>query len=66
MSNGYRDVTVWQKSMDLVELVYSFTKTFPEDEKYGLTSQMRRCVVSIPSNIAEGSKRSTKNIFSIS
>ncbi|PWK20326.1 four helix bundle protein [Xanthomarina spongicola] len=45
---------VWQKAMALVTLIYNLTKTFPEDERFGLTSQMRRCSVSIPSNIAEG------------
>jgi len=50
----YRDLTVWQKAMDLVTEIYSLTKTFPDDERFGLTSQLRRSVVSIPSNIAEG------------
>lgn len=49
--------------MDLVVAVYTVTDTFPENEKYGLTSQMRRCAVSIPSNIAEGSKRGTEKDF---
>ncbi|MBX4211093.1 four helix bundle protein [Candidatus Parcubacteria bacterium] len=60
----YEDLDVWRKSMDLVELVYRITKTFPKEELYGLTSQMRRCAVSIPSNIAEGSRRSTDKDFS--
>lgn len=51
---SYRDLIVWQKSMTLVVDVYKLTKNFPDDEKFGLTSQLRRCVVSIPSNIAEG------------
>jgi len=50
----YRDLEVWQVAMDLVEVVYRLTKTFPSDEKFGLTSQLRRAAVSIPSNIAEG------------
>ncbi len=50
----YRDLVVWQKSMALVTEIYKQTKSFPKDETYGLTSQMRRCAVSIPSNIAEG------------
>jgi four helix bundle protein len=50
----YRDLVVWQKSMELVTEVYRMTKNFPGDEIYGLTSQMRRCAVSLPSNIAEG------------
>ena len=53
----HKDLDVWKKSMDLVELIYDFTQTFPENEKYGLTSQMRRAVISIPSNIAEGAAR---------
>lgn len=56
---SYRKLIVWDKSMSLVELVYRFTDNFPEYEKYGLSSQMRRCAVSIPSNIAEGSRRGT-------
>lgn len=62
-SQNYKDLLVWQKSMDLVVAVYTVTDTFPENEKYGLTSQMRRCAVSIPSNIAEGSRRGTEKDF---
>ncbi|OGG18508.1 hypothetical protein A2721_01835 [Candidatus Gottesmanbacteria bacterium RIFCSPHIGHO2_01_FULL_47_48] len=51
---SYKDLIVWQKSIELVVLIYRFTADFPKDELYGLTSQMRRCAVSIPSNIAEG------------
>src|SRR3989344_5665030 len=58
----YRELTVWQKSLDLVVLVYRFTQKFPVQEQYGLTSQMRRAAVSIPSNIAEGSRRRGKDI----
>ncbi|MEK7132929.1 MAG: four helix bundle protein [Patescibacteria group bacterium] len=58
----YRELTVWQKSIDLVVLVYHFTVRFPPQEQYGLTSQMRRAAVSIPSNIAEGSRRRGKDI----
>ena len=54
---NYRELIVWQRSMDLVELVYKYTKTFPKEEQYGLTSQFRRAAVSIPSNIAEGQAR---------
>jgi four helix bundle protein len=53
----HKDLDVWKKSMDLVELVYQLTSYFPSDERFGLTSQMRRAAVSIPSNIAEGSAR---------
>ena len=49
--------------MELVVLVYGLTDSFPESERYGLTSQIRRCAISIPSNIAEGSKRGTKKDF---
>ncbi len=59
MSASYRDLRVWQSAMDLVVSVYHETQGFPKDEVYGLTSQMRRAAVSIPSNIAEGKGRST-------
>ena len=55
----YRDLIVWQKSIKLVTEVYSITKNFPKEELYGLTSQIRRSVVSIPSNIAEGYGRNS-------
>lgn len=51
---SYRDLIVWQKSMDMVTLIYKFLKQFPDDEKFGLTSQVKRSSVSVPSNIAEG------------
>lgn len=57
----YRELTVWQKAVDLVVLVYTYTKPFPSDERFGLASQMRRAAVSIPSNIAEGSRRRGKD-----
>jgi len=57
---GYRDLEVWQKSMKLVEEIYEITNVFPTEEKYGLTSQLRRAAISVPSNIAEGSRRSKK------
>ena len=50
----YKNLTVWQKAMMLTKEVYAVTCSFPNTENYGLVSQMRRCVVSIPSNIAEG------------
>jgi four helix bundle protein len=52
--HSFRDLTVWQKAMTLVEQVYGISKHFPADERYGLTSQLRRASVSVPSNIAEG------------
>ena len=51
---AYTELKVWKLSMDLVEAVYGLTARFPRDEMYGLTSQMRRASISIPSNIAEG------------
>ena len=63
MAISYKDLTVWQKAMDLVVLIYDFTADLPKEEIYGLTSQMRRCSVSIPSNLAEGSRRSTKKDY---
>lgn len=60
---SYRDLVAWQKAMDLAELVYSATKAFPKDELYGLTSQLRRAAVSVPSNIAEGQGRNTTRDF---
>ena len=59
----YKDLIVWQKSVDLVITVYGFTEQLPRSEIYGLISQMRRCAVSIPSNIAEGSRRGTKKDY---
>jgi four helix bundle protein len=59
----YRDLLVWQKSMVLVTKIYKLSKSFPKDEAYGLTSQMRRCAVSIPSNIAEGYGRNSTNDY---
>ena len=55
----YKDLTVWQKSMDLVTEVYRITKSLPKEEIYVLTNQLRRAAVSIPSNIAEGNGRAS-------
>src|SRR5438105_2464198 len=60
---SYENLIVWQKSMDIVEEVYKTSEFFPKEEIYGLTSQMRRAAVSIPSNIAEGSRRGTRKDF---
>ena len=60
---GYQDLLVWKKGIFLVKEIYSLTKYFPSDEKFGLTSQMRRAAVSIPSNIAEGQARRTTPDF---
>lgn len=51
---SYRDLEVWQRGLDLTEHVYAATSSFPEEEKFGLTAQLRRAAVAIPSNIAEG------------
>ncbi len=57
MAQSFRDLIVWQKSMQMTVVVYRLTREFPRDELYGLTSQMRRSAVSVPSNIAEGHGR---------
>jgi four helix bundle protein len=54
---GFRDLLVWKEGMDLVEQVYRLTRDFPKQELYGLTNQLRRASVSVPSNIAEGQTR---------
>ena len=59
----HKDLDVWNKSVSLVTLVYEVTKSFPKDEIYGLTNQIRRSAVSIPSNIAEGSARQGNKEF---
>jgi four helix bundle protein len=55
--NGYRDLLVWGRAMELVVGAYRLTDSFPEEERYGLTQQLRRAAVSVPSNIAEGHGR---------
>ena len=60
---SYRELEVWQKAVELVVLIYRHTKGFPKEEVYGLTSQMRRAAVSVPSNIAEGQGRRTTGEF---
>jgi four helix bundle protein len=62
-SRNYTDLIVWQKAMALAESVYRATKAMPREEMYGLTAQMRRAAVSIPSNIAEGEGRRTEGQF---
>jgi four helix bundle protein len=63
MAQHYRELIAWQKAMDLVVHIYDITKQFPDDERFGLVSQMRRCAVSVPSNIAEGQARNSKGEF---
>ncbi len=60
---SYKDLLVWKKAVDLATSIYELTKVFPSDERFGLTSQMRRAAVSIPSNIAEGRHRGTRKEF---
>ena len=60
---SYKNLIVWQKSMGLVVAIYELTEKFPIEEKYGLAMQMRRSAVSIPSNIAEGSRRGSRKDF---
>ena len=57
MSEKYRDLLVWQRAMELVKEIYRVTKSFPKEEVYGLTAQIRRAAIAIPSNIAEGKGR---------
>ena len=59
----FKELLVWQKSVDLAVDIYSLTKKFPNEERYGLIAQMNRSAVSIPSNIAEGAGRNTANEF---
>jgi four helix bundle protein len=59
MGESFRDLVVWQLSIDLAEAVYRLTRTFPPDERFGLSSQMRRAAVSVSSNIAEGFGRTS-------
>ncbi len=61
--HSYQDLKIWKKSMDLVEKVYFLVKSLPEEEKFGLISQIRRCSISIPSNISEGAGRNSKKEF---
>jgi len=64
VKRNHKDLRVWQSAMLLVEDIYRLTSTFPKEEQFGLTSQMRRAAVSVPSNIAEGSARSgTKELL---
>ncbi len=60
---SHRDLLVWQKAMDLADLVYDLTESFPKSEGFGLTAQITRAAVSVPSNIAEGQARSTAKDF---
>ncbi len=59
----HKDLDAWRESIELVQAVYRTTKVFPQEEVYGLTNQLRRAAVSIPSNIAEGAGRGSKKEF---
>jgi len=59
----FRDILVWQKAMSFVTQLYKISSAFPHEEQYGLTCQIRRCAVSVPSNIAEGFGRRSSNDF---
>jgi four helix bundle protein len=59
----HKDLEVWKRSIELVTRIYTLTRGFPKEELYGLTDQMRRAAVSVPSNIAEGAARNSKKEF---
>jgi four helix bundle protein len=61
--HDFRKLKVWEKAMELSTEIYKCTASFPQEEKFGLTSQMRKCSVSIPSNISEGAGRNSKGEF---
>ena len=63
MGRSYRELIAWQKAMKLVIEIYEATQRFPSEERYGLTNQMRRASVSVPSNIAEGQARFSQKEF---
>ena len=62
--HNFKKLKIWKQSLELVFETYRITKTFPVDERFGLTSQLNRCSVSIPSNIAEGTSKSSDKYFS--
>jgi four helix bundle protein len=63
MGESFRNLAVWQRSIELSVAIYKLTSSFPDSERYGLTNQMRRAAVSVPSNIAEGYGRSTRGEY---
>jgi four helix bundle protein len=63
MGESYKDLIAWRKAMDLVTEIYRVTRSFPREELYGLTNQLRRAAVSVPSNIAEGQARFSQKEF---
>jgi four helix bundle protein len=62
-TNSFRDLHVWREAMLLVEQIYAASRHFPPEERFGLTSQLRRAAISIPSNIGEGSRRQRRKAF---
>lgn len=60
---SHKDLNVWKKSMEFVQNIYRLTRKFPQEEQYGLSAQMRRAAISIPSNIAEGAARNSVKEF---
>lgn len=62
-TQSYKDFVVWQKGIELAKCIYAVTRRFPNEERFGLTSQMRRAAISIPSNVAEGQARRTTPEF---
>ena len=63
MKRAHHDLKVWQEAMDLVKMIYQSSSSFPESENFGLTSQIRRAAISVPSNIAEGAARTSDKEF---
>lgn len=63
LAKNYRDLDMWQKGMELCEKIYEISRSFPKHEVYGLASQLQRCAVSVPSNIAEGFTRRSRPEF---
>ncbi len=63
VKHNFKKLLIWQRSLDLVFETYSMTKTFPNEEKFGLISQLNRCAISIPSNIAEGCSKTSEKHF---
>ncbi|MAL88761.1 MULTISPECIES: four helix bundle protein [unclassified Brevundimonas] len=61
--NSYRDLKVWQRAMDMAQSIYELTRSYPGEERFGLTAQTRRAATSVPANIAEGYGRSSKGAY---
>ena len=63
MKHNFKNLSIWKLALDLADEIYTATEHFPKNEEFGLKSQLRRCSVSVPSNIAEGSSRSSNKDF---